>query len=807
LDKVVDRRERRLLDLAAAFLVLYAIILTLSPAVRENAWRVSYRWSHWIGLAVWAAVVFGAERLISRAAPNRDPYLLPLSALLAGWGVLTIWRLDPGFGLRQAVWLAASMATAAIIVHRFADLAFLRRYKYLLLGFGLTVTGLTLVFGTNPAGLGPRLWLGCCGLYLQPSEPLRLLLVVYLAAYLADRAPLRPRLFPMLAPTLLLTGLAIVILLVQRDLGTACIFILLYTTVLYLATGKHRVLLATASALMLAGLTGFFFVDVVHARLESWINPWPDPSGQSYQIIQSLLAVANGGVLGRGPGLGSPGLVPVAHSDFIFSAVAEETGLVGTIGMLAICGMLLARGLLIALRTSDNFRRLLAAGLAAYLGIQTLVIIGGNLRMLPLTGVTLPFVSYGGSSLLTSYVAVTLLLTISNHSNWEPAPLSAAKPYAFLAAFLGIGILLAAITQGWWTLVRGADLLTRTDNPRRAIADRYVPRGSLLDRNGKPINITVGTSGSLSRVYVYPELGATTGYTHPAYGQAGLEASLDDYLRGLQGNPALAVMWSQLLYGNPPAGLDVRLSIDLRLQTQADNLIGTLKGAAVLLDARSGEILVMASHPTYNPNELDTLGAALSKDRNAPLLNRAAQGTYSPGAATHPFLAASGADMGQFDAARLYRQLGFYARPQVRLPVASPSPDGSVQDLRISPLQMTLAAAALSSSGGEPAPRIALAVDTPQGGWIVLPALGDRSSVFSPESADQTASGLAQAGHLYWEWISTAGTDSQPLTWYIGGTLPHWQGAPLALGIVLEAWNIPAARQIGDRLLEEALGP
>ena len=153
---------------------------------------------------------------------------------------------------------------------------------------------------------------------------------------------------------------------------------------------------------ILVSAAGYNRVDIIRLRINSWLNPWSDPGGESYQIIQSMIAVANGGLEGRGPGLGSPGFVPVATSDFIYSAIAEETGLFGTLGLLALFGLILARGLRTSLRAPDIFRRFLAAGITTYFGVQTILIVGGNLRLLPLTGVTLPFVSYGGSSLLTA---------------------------------------------------------------------------------------------------------------------------------------------------------------------------------------------------------------------------------------------------------------------------------------------------------------------------------------------------------------------------------------------------------------------
>ncbi len=808
---MANQRESRLLNAAAVFLFLYSIILTLSPAVRERTWNVSYRFSHWIGFAIWIGCVFIAHRVSSRQLPERDPYFLPLASLLSGWGILTIWRLDSSFGLRQAMWLGVSSAAFAILLFAQKNLSFLRRYKYILLTSGLALTALTLLLGTNPTGFGPRLWLGCCGLYLQPSEPLKLLLVIYLAAYLSSRLPIRQRIFPLLVPTVFVTGLALLLLIVQRDLGTASIFISLYTVILYIATGKRRVLLAAVATLVLAGLVGYFFIDIIHIRLDSWLNPWNDPTGHSYQIIQSLLAVADGGIFGRGPGLGSPGLVPVSHSDFIFSAISEETGLAGTSGLLAIFGLILVRGLIASLRAADRFRRLLAAGLTAYLGIQSLLIIGGNLRILPLTGVTLPFVSYGGSSLLTSFIAIGLLIVISSPPDEvESAALASPRPYYLLATLLGLGLITASLTAAWWAVVRSPDLLTRTDNPRRAIADRYVLRGQLLDRNSKPIDTTSGKSGTYQRIYLYPDLAPLTGYIEPTYGQAGLEASLDDYLRGLQGNPSSAISWNYLLYGTPPPGLDVRLSLDLELQRKADQLLGTFKGAVVLLNAQTGEILVMASHPMYDPNKLSETGSFLAQDKNTPLVNRAAQGMYPPGDAVIPFLDSFGSVNGLSDkqVSDLYEKLGFYTAPQASMPVSPASPKGELNNLRVSPLQMAIAAASLSNAGTRPAPRIALAVNTPQQGWVVLPPSSDPVKVFSADVVGNITHILSTQDQPFWEWTAGfSGSNTEPYSWYLGGTLPKWQGTPLTVIVLIEGNYPTTAQGIGQQLLQTATHP
>ncbi len=799
--------QARLLTLAAVFLFLYTLILTLAPAARARSWAVEYRWSQWIGFGVWGFVFILAHIFTRRYIPEADPYLLPLAALLSGWGILTIYRLVPSFGLRQTLWLFVSGLIFLVGLRLSPELRFLRRYKYVWLTGGLLLTALTLIFGTDPGGGYEKAWLGCCGVYLQPSEPLKLLLIIYLAAYLADRLPLSLRPLPLLAPTAVVMGVALLLLAIQHDLGTAFIFIFLYTIILFVASGKKRILLISLVALIAAGYAGYFLFDVVRLRVDAWLNPWLDPSGRSFQIVQSLMAVANGGTSGRGPGLGSPSLVPVAISDFVFIAIAEEMGLVGTLGLLALIGFFVARGLRTAMRAPDSFRRILAAGLTAYIGAQSILIIGGNIRLLPLTGVTLPFVSYGGSSLLTSFLALLILLFISSQPEDEPAPLPAPRPYLFLAGLIGLGLFALAITNGWWAIWRGPDLLLRTDNARRSIADRYVKRGSLLDRNGAPINFSDGKTGVYSRVYQYPNLAPITGYTNPTYGQSGLEASLDPWLRGLQGNPASSIWWDHLVYGQPPPGLDIRLSIDLGLQQQADALLGNHTGAIVLLNSESGEILAMASHPTFDPNHLDEQAAALLQDPQSPLLDRAAQELYPPGTGMQSWLQGIGlsAQPSINNAARLFTDLGFYTTPELRLPVALALT--SAQPLRLSPLQVALAAAALSHDGIRPAPRLVMAVNTPAQGWVVLPSLSNAVQVLPVDTAISATQSRMVTNQPFWQWSGLAGQGKKTVTWSLVGTLPNWQGTPLAAVVLLEESNPQGAAYISQELIRVSMHP
>ena len=800
--------QSSLLKIAGGFLLLQSIILSLSPVVRERNWDAGILLEHWVALVIWVGFVIRAHNDIKKYLPDADPYLFPAVALLSGWGLLTVWRLDEGFGARQTLWFIVGMVIF-IAGLRIASLKFLQRYKYILLIGGLSLTALTLLLGTNPSGSGPRLWLGCCDIYFQPSEPLKLLLIVYLSAYLSEKLPYRLKTRHTLFPTLILGSIVILLLIIQRDLGTASIFLALYTTIIYFATGRKRILLISVSSIIFIGIAGYYLVGIVNTRLGSWIDPWADPGGNSYQTIQALISIANGGIEGRGLGLGFPDLVPVALSDFIYSAIAEETGLIGILGLLAIFGIIITRGFRIALHAPDLFKRFLAAGISTYLGIQTILIIGGNLRLLPLTGVTLPFISYGGSSLLTSFIALLLLLLISNHHDEEPTSLEQPAPYLTLNTILSLGLLASALSSGWWAVVRASDLLQRPDNLRRIIEERYVPRGAILGQFDSIITTTIGETGSYSRQYVYPDLAPITGYSSLTYGQAGLETSLDGYLRGLNGTPSINIWRDHLLYGMSPPGLDVRLSIDLNLQSRADELMQGQSGAVVILNAQSGEILALASHPTYNPNDLQEVAADLLSDPTKPLINRAASGLYPTGSILEPFAMALGNDTtleaGQL--VNIYDTYGFNTPPNLRLETTDAFIDQEEKQIYVSPLQMSLASAVFSNNGTIPSPQIAIAVNTPNSGWVVLPALGKPIEAIQPSVANEAVNSYIASGDNFWSHTGQAKNDQSNVTWFIGGTPPNWKSAPLVIVVVLEKSDQSLAHQIGQGLLIYATNP
>lgn len=852
--------------LAALFLLFFSAALTLAPTVRLHSWFAPLRWMQWIGFVSWYLAFLFADRFTRRHLPDRDPFILPVASLLSGWGLLTIWRLSGDFGLRQTLWLALCVFLLIAGLRLPNNLALLRRYKYLWLIGGLGLIGLTFLFGTYPGGYGPRLWLGCCGVYLQPSELLKLLLIAYLSAYLADHFIAGTSLPRLLAPTLVMTGIAALLLVAQRDLGTATLLVFIYAAITYTATGAKRLAAISLGLVAIVAVAAYFGFDVVRLRIDAWLNPWLDPSGRSYQIVQSLISIASGGLFGHGPGLGSPGAVPVAQSDFIFAAISEETGLAGSIALILLLAIFLVRGLRIAFLAPEPYQRFLAAGITTYQVAQSILIIGGNLRLFPLTGVTLPFVSYGGSSLLISFIALMILLQISNQPEREPATLVTPAPYLYLSGILIVGLLSASILNGWWSIYRSPELVQRTDNPRRSINERYVQRGSLLDRNDRAISATSGAPGSYNRTVTYPLLGSVIGYTDPVYGQAGLENSLDAYLRGEKGYPSSDIFWNNLLYSQPLPGLDVRLTIDLTLQKYVDDALGSSTGAAVLLNAKTGEILAMASHPAFDPNQIANDFPQVSKDPRSPLLDRATQGLYPPGTSLGAFLLAdsftrknpiplSGSPqytldgkvlpctlslpatpsiwteiasgcpgpavsmatgIGSSELLALFTRLGFYEGPQISLPVSERAAPTQAQPLDknavgqastiVSPLQMALASAAITMDGVRPAPRLEIAVHTPHQGWVILPNEGISIRVFPVGVAGQVSNILALSNQQVWEAVGSAPNgEANSVTWFLGGTLPDWQGAPLALAAVIETENGPLAKQTGERILQSAI--
>ncbi len=385
-----------------------------------------------------------------------DQVLLPMVALLAGLSLMLTARLEPslvalygdiyaGVDARQTLWVTLGVLVLMLMLFVPWDKIFIRvqgstlmdwlehhRYAWLTLGLLLVVA--TFFFGTDPNNSGVAVWFDF-GLFLfQPSELLKILLVIFLASYLEEHravvssgyrvGPILLPPLPYLVPLLALWGLSMGVIVFQRDLGAALLLYGVFLAMLYVAIGQVWYVLAGMLAFGLgsyamyhADLFGLDSVaNVVRLRVAVWLDPWATAQGSGYQLVQATYALASGNVFGEGLGRGTPAIVPAIHTDFIFTAVGEELGLMGTLGVLVAYLLLVFRGYHIALTLPGRFRgfeQLLAVGLTTVLAIQAFVIIGGNLRIIPLTGITLPFMSYGGSSILINFLIIGLLLRIS----------------------------------------------------------------------------------------------------------------------------------------------------------------------------------------------------------------------------------------------------------------------------------------------------------------------------------------------------------------------------------------------------------
>ncbi|MCJ7693839.1 MAG: FtsW/RodA/SpoVE family cell cycle protein, partial [Anaerolineaceae bacterium] len=495
----MKNHQTNLMILAALFLFAYAVALTIAPSVRSRTWAVSLNWNHWIGYLVWLVGFSILNNQVNHLIKDPDPLLVPVVGILSGLGILTIWRLNPELGEKQTLWLFISLMTILLALRIPNLLEFIRRYKYLWMFLGLFITSLTFIFGVNPINNGPRLWLQFSNFYFQPSEPLKLLLIIFLASYFADRNKFHGNFFRIILPTLVMSVLTFGILISQRDIGTASIFVLVYLIMLLLATQKKRLFWLIPLILILAGMLGFFLLDIVKLRIFTWIDPWSTSTTTSYQIVQALIAIASGGIGGTGPGLGSPGLIPVVESDFIFSAISEEMGLLGTFALIILLIVLMLRTIKISVSSRSTFHRYLSLGLASYFAIQSFLIIGGNLGLLPLTGVTLPFISYGGSSLLTNFLCLLLLLIISGEEKQIPPSIATARPINTLGILFSVLFLLTLLANSWISVVKRSETIDRPENPRWIIYDRYIPRGNIYSQNGNLIASTQGQIGSYSR--------------------------------------------------------------------------------------------------------------------------------------------------------------------------------------------------------------------------------------------------------------------------------------------------------------------
>jgi cell division protein FtsW (lipid II flippase) len=367
-----------------------------------------------------------AAHAIARiTVPDADPYLLPMAGLLTGIGLTEIYRLDEHDALKQGLWIVlglAAFAATLFLLHR--DFRKLESYKYL---FGLGAIALLVLPAVPFIGKtvnGARLWVHVGPVHFQPGELAKILLIVFLAGYLREKREVLAQFrLKDLGPLFLIWGCAMLVLVVTNDLGGGLLYFGIFLAMLYVATAQAWFVVA-GGALFVGGAAALYTViPRVQERVQIWLDPWAEPYASGYQTIQSLYSIANGGFGGAGLGQGtytdSDGnwLIPYLNTDFIYSALAQELGLIGISGFLLVYMLFAARGFRIALLAQDGFSKLLAVGLTFAFTLQAFIIIGGIVRLIPLTGITLPFVSYGGSSIVTNFVLLAALLLVSDRAN------------------------------------------------------------------------------------------------------------------------------------------------------------------------------------------------------------------------------------------------------------------------------------------------------------------------------------------------------------------------------------------------------
>ena len=658
----------------------------------------------WGGVLGFILAFFLVHGLLRRAAPRADPFLLPLTALLSGLGLMLVYSVkDPyrdTFAFAGQVWGVAGYGLIALLVpltRPFGRLA-LRRYQY---AYAAAAVGLMLALA-SPLGHGPG------GVHIQllglePVEFIKLLLVFFVVAYLTERRGLHDPTkflppFKDFLPLAVIYGFALLLFAIVKDLGPAVLLFGAFLTLLYLTTQRALYPIVGTILLLLAAFVGYhahfgFFA----TRVTMWLHPWDNADPRGAQLAQGLWGMATGGLGGSGLGLGEPEAMPRAGSDLIFASLGEQLGLIGTLAVVIVYVLLLGRGLRIALGAGTDFDRLLAAGLTVLLGLQTMIIVGGVTGLVPLTGMTLPFVSFGASSLVANFFSIGMLLALSNKTmpteaadHATPEWTRAARVVALGCAvylLIGVGVFRLMEVQG----VHDVDLASRPlvspdadkvlrphVNPRLLAYAAAIPRGRILDANGEVLAEDAGPdsggagTGLLTpdgRRRVYAGGAACAHLLAAVEGTAGPLAR-NGTLRGFATYADLLPFYRR--FGrqtpDPPAPIaapdrDVRLTIDLALQQAAfealrkyagevrDRRTGRSKnkGAAVALNAGTGEVLAAVSLPSFDPGTItpeEWQRLHSTEDTDHTLLFRAVDGLYPPGSSFKIITATAGLEHG-----------------------------------------------------------------------------------------------------------------------------------------------------------------
>lgn len=423
---------------AELFLLLFATVITsVALLLVEANQEQGLHWDLAQYAVAYLALLIGAHLTVRRFAPYADPLLLPVVALLNGLGLVMIHRLDlaqgelsskglGGTANQQMLWTLVGVIGFSLVVIFLRDHRMLARYGYICGLTGLILLAIPAVLpGSMSEQNGAKIWIELPGFSIQPAEFSKILLLIFFAAVLVAKRSLftsagkhflgmdlpRPRdLAPLLAAWIASVG----VMVFETDLGTSLLLYASFLVLVYIATDRISWMVIGLVLFAAGSVVAYHVFHHVQVRVQAWLDPFADPEGSGYQMVQSLFSFATGGIFGTGLGNGQPGAVPAASTDFIIAAIGEELGLVGLAGVLLLYTIVIIRGLRTAIAVRDSFGKLLAAGLASTLAIQLFIVVGGVTKLIPLTGLTTPWMSYGGSSLLANYVLLAILVRISH---------------------------------------------------------------------------------------------------------------------------------------------------------------------------------------------------------------------------------------------------------------------------------------------------------------------------------------------------------------------------------------------------------
>ncbi|WP_172135153.1 FtsW/RodA/SpoVE family cell cycle protein [Adlercreutzia sp. ZJ473] len=651
---------RRNIELLLLVIAAPLVIVLFAMMVVTGGQELSFN-TLGVPIGIFAAFVT-AHLAVRKLAPEADPALLPITFALSGIGIAFVTRLAPDLASRQLMWLFAGVACMVVVLAVVRNLDKLAHYKYTLMiaGVLLLLAPMLPVVGTEING--SRLWLQVGSFSFQPGEIAKICIVLFLAAYLAqnremlsvftwDVGPFRLPSLPTLMPLLVMWALAFVIVVLEKDLGSALVLFTVFLVMLYVATGKKLYVVVGALLAGAAAVVLWMGFSHVQQRVDIWLDPFADASGAGYQVVQGIYSMADGGLFGVGIGRGMADLIPYVENDFIFAAIAEETGLLGAAGVLLLFLCFAIRGILTAARAKSDVSSFTAAGLTSIIVLQAFIIVGGVTRLIPLTGITLPFVSQGGSSLLAGFIILGLLLRCGDEGTGLGKEMASATSTFSANSVLGrvslgknltgaiivfsvmFALLVANITM--IMVVQAKDYQSMPGNGHTLARESQTERGTISTYDGVVLAQSVkGDDGSYTRLYPAGELAShVVGYASERFGTSGIEAAYNDTLKG-QENYATWTDAINSLAGVSTPGNDVALTLNSKIQQAAQDALAGYTGACVVMDPETGAVLALASSPTYDAAAIEDLLAAAASSGDSgssALFNRATQAVYAPG--------------------------------------------------------------------------------------------------------------------------------------------------------------------------------